>query len=143
MRIGYFWPVYPNGFCSTGLANGSRLVESTLDLVDLVDSGGRGDLPRVAKTPSPLGICRRLWLLGCFSPRVVGLQRPPVDSARSSRCRFHIVDWSMGGIQWACLAALPILALYNGTRGTWRLKYLFYIYYPAHLVVLEGLAMLI
>lgn len=54
-----------------------------------------------------------------------------------------LLSWSIGGIQWASLAALPILALYNGQRGTRRLKYLFYIYYPAHLVLLEGLAMLL
>ena len=42
-----------------------------------------------------------------------------------------------GGLQWFCLAAIPLLALYNGTRGKTKLKYLFYIYYPIHLVVLH------
>lgn len=31
------------------------------------------------------------------------------------------------------LLALPLLALYNGKRGKWRLKYFFYAFYPAHL----------
>ena len=31
------------------------------------------------------------------------------------------------------LLALPLLALYNGERGRWRLKYFFYMFYPAHL----------
>ena len=31
------------------------------------------------------------------------------------------------------LLALPLLALYNGKRGKWRLKYFFYVFYPAHL----------
>ncbi len=37
----------------------------------------------------------------------------------------------------APLAFIPI-ALYNGKRG-WRLKYLFYIFYPLHLLVIYGL----
>lgn len=36
-------------------------------------------------------------------------------------------------IQWFSLLSVPILALYNGKRGKIKLKYLFYIYYPAHL----------
>ena len=35
------------------------------------------------------------------------------------------------------------LAAYNGKRGKWRLKYLFYIYYPAHLAVIWGIASLL
>lgn len=38
--------------------------------------------------------------------------------------------------QWFSLLALPLLALYNGTRGKAKLKYLFYIYYPAHLALI-------
>ncbi len=45
--------------------------------------------------------------------------------------------------QWFALAAIPLLALYNGKRGKWKLKYLFYIYYPLHLVVLHLLQMLL
>lgn len=36
--------------------------------------------------------------------------------------------------------ALPFLLLYNGMRGKWKLKYFFYIFYPAHLVLLMGIA---
>ena len=39
--------------------------------------------------------------------------------------------------QWFSLLALPLLALYNGQRGSPRLKYLFYVYYPLHMVILE------
>ena len=47
-----------------------------------------------------------------------------------------LLSYSCGGIQWYGLATLPLLALYNGKRGRIRLKYLFYIYYPAHLAAL-------
>ena len=40
------------------------------------------------------------------------------------------------------LAILP-LALYNGQRGKWNLKWLFYIYYPAHLVAIYGVSFLL
>ncbi len=38
--------------------------------------------------------------------------------------------------QWFALGAVPLLALYNGQRGKEKLKNLFYIYYPVHLVVI-------
>ena len=43
-------------------------------------------------------------------------------------------------IQSYSLLALPLLALYNGQPGRKGLKYGFYIFYPAHLVVLWGIA---
>ena len=52
-------------------------------------------------------------------------------------CLYH------GGIQWYSLAALPLLLCYNGKRGNPRFKYWFYLFYPAHLVLLQGLAMLL
>lgn len=49
---------------------------------------------------------------------------------------------SLDAIQWWCLCALPILALYNGQRGKYKMKSLFYIYYPLHLVVIYFIALL-
>lgn len=48
-----------------------------------------------------------------------------------------------GGLQWFALAAVVLVAFYNGRRGKCRMKYLFYVYYPAHLAViwLIGLVM--
>ena len=46
-------------------------------------------------------------------------------------------------IQWYALLAILPLALYNGQRGKWNLKWLFYIYYPAHLVAIYGISFLL
>ena len=49
----------------------------------------------------------------------------------------------LGGSQWWALAAVPLLALYSGRRGTWRMGSLFYVYYPVHLAVIYGLSLLL
>ena len=46
-------------------------------------------------------------------------------------------------VQWWSLMALPLLLLYNGNRGKLPLKYFFYVFYPLHLAVLTGLALLL
>ncbi len=46
-------------------------------------------------------------------------------------------------IQWYSLLALPLLATYSGLRGKGDYKYLFYIYYPLHLVVIYGIRWLL
>lgn len=50
-----------------------------------------------------------------------------------------LVSGYLGGIQWYSLASILLLALYSGERGKWRLKNLFYIYYPLHLAVIYGI----
>ena len=47
-----------------------------------------------------------------------------------------------GGDQWWALAAIPFLAQYNEQRGKYSMGKLFYIYYPAHLVIIYGLSLL-
>lgn len=50
---------------------------------------------------------------------------------------------SMGSIQIFSLMALPFLYCYTGKRGKANLKYFFYIFYPAHLAVLQAIAWLL
>ncbi len=46
------------------------------------------------------------------------------------------ISIDLGGIQWYSLLTVLLLAVYNGERGKHNLKYLFYIFYPAHLAVI-------
>ena len=54
-----------------------------------------------------------------------------------------ILSLDLGDIQYFCLLALPLLYLYTGKRGMGNLKYFFYIFYPVHLVVLQGISLLL
>jgi hypothetical protein len=45
------------------------------------------------------------------------------------------IDPVYGMLQLCTMLSIPLLRLYNGRRGTWKgMKWFFYIYYPAHLV---------
>ena len=53
------------------------------------------------------------------------------------------IDGNLGLIQYYCLLAIIPLAFYNGKPGNKELKYAFYIFYPAHLVIIEGIAIIL
>ncbi len=53
------------------------------------------------------------------------------------------VSLYLGGVQWFSLFALIPLALYSGKRGKYKLKYLFYIYYPSHLAAIYLISLLL
>ena len=48
---------------------------------------------------------------------------------------FMLIDTAYGIIQLATWLAVPVLYFYNGKRDKLKLKYLFYVYYPLHLVI--------
>lgn len=50
---------------------------------------------------------------------------------------------SLGGLQVWSVLSLPLLLCYSGRRGKADLKYFFYIFYPAHLALLQGLKWLL
>ncbi len=54
------------------------------------------------------------------------------------------VQWSLGDkVQIWCLFAMIPLLLYNGKPGKYRMKWFFYIFYPAHMAALYLLSMAI
>ena len=48
-----------------------------------------------------------------------------------------------GDIQYYSLFVIPILLLYSGQRGKYKMKYFFYIFYPLHLGLLWLISMLL
>lgn len=44
---------------------------------------------------------------------------------------------------WFSLLALPLLALYNGKRGSAKLKWAFYFFYPAHFAIIYAIGLLL
>ena len=66
-----------------------------------------------------------------------------VASAKGLAVGLLLLALSYGGNQWWAFAAVPLLMLYNGQRGKWRIGKLFYFYYPAHLVIIYLLSLLL
>lgn len=84
---------------------------------------------------------------GCMAPVFASLNWSKTEDSHPVRVGLLGVGllFLMGnawGIQGYCLLALPLLLAYSGKRGKWNMKYFFYIFYPAHLVILEGIALL-
>lgn len=44
---------------------------------------------------------------------------------------------------WYSLLAIPFILLYNGKKGRYSLKYLFYFYYPIHFLIIAGIGYLL
>lgn len=81
-------------------------------------------------------------MLGVLLPVAVYLGRTKAEKLGAAALVLAAMGWTLGWVQWMALLALPLLLCYNGKRGKWKLKYLFYIYYPAHLLVLQIVALL-
>ena len=49
---------------------------------------------------------------------------------------FIFINRIYGVLQMFVVLAIPLLKMYNGERGKWKgMKWFFYIYYPAHLIL--------
>ncbi len=84
-----------------------------------------GDLPRT-------GLSVDYGIFGVLLPVLIYIGHSKQEKLLSAACGLVALAISNGWIQWFALLSLPLLALYNGKKGKCRLKYLFYIYYPAH-----------
>ena len=54
-----------------------------------------------------------------------------------------LLIFTIGSIQHYAFIALPLLAFYNGKRGSKKLKYMFYAFYPLHLIFIYLLSFII
>ncbi|MBR5534345.1 MAG: hypothetical protein IKU62_05805 [Ruminiclostridium sp.] len=81
---------------------------------------------------------------GVLLPVIIYLGRDPRERLLLTAGGLVLLALSFSGLtQWFSLLALPLLALYNGRRGKWRMKYFFYVYYPLHLTVIYGIRLLL
>lgn len=80
---------------------------------------------------------------GILLPVLIVLGRDRKQKLFLAAVGIALTALSLGGQQWYSLAALLPLACYNGQKGKWNIKYLFYIYYPLHMAVIYGLSLLV
>lgn len=80
---------------------------------------------------------------GVILPFLIYLSDTKVKKIFSTVTGLTIIGMTLSGIQWYAFGVIPILMLYNGTRGKKGMKYLFYIYYPLHLVVIQAIAQIL
>ena len=83
-----------------------------------------------------------LW--GVLLPVFIYLGRNPREKLLLTGGGLILLALSFSGLtQWFSLLTLPLLALYNGQRGKWNMKYFFYLYYPLHLAAIYGISLLL
>ena len=82
-----------------------------------------------------------LW--GVTLPVLVYLGRGKWEKLALFTVGVGLLGLHYGGIQWWGLLSIPLLSLYNGKKGARNIGRLFYWYYPAHLVAIYGLSLLL
>ncbi len=94
--------------------------------------------------------------LGVMTPVITSLfmmpKGAPAEYKRFDELPVHVAACGIAllllsgmgkGIQAYSLLSLPLLLLYSGKRGKLKLKYFFYLFYPLHLALIWGIAVLI
>lgn len=81
-------------------------------------------------------------LCGILLPVMISMSDKPRERLILCAIGLTVLCLYIGGRQWWSMLALIPLALYSGEKGRFSLKYLFYVYYPLHLVLIYGISML-
>ena len=93
--------------------------------------------------PRTLGLSFDYGFFGALLPLFVYLGRNKISKVILCAIGLLPLCLTLGfSIQWYCYLALIPLALYNGKRGKLKLKYLFYFYYPVHVLIILLISML-
>lgn len=78
-------------------------------------------------------------LIGVLLPMLIYLGQTRPQRLVLLSIGLALLSWNLGGVQWFCLAAIPVLALYTGEKGRHSLGRMFYWYYPAHLAAIYAI----
>ena len=82
-------------------------------------------------------------IFGILLPVAIYYARNKYEKLAATALVLSLMASTMANLQWYSLFALPLLFLYNGNRGRLNLKYLFYIFYPTHLVIIYLISLFI
>lgn len=77
--------------------------------------------------------------VGVLTPVMVYVMKTKWAKCLACTVMLCALGLSCGGVQWYGLLAIPLLLTYNGERGKWNLKGLFYWYYPVHIAAIYGI----
>ena len=83
---------------------------------------------------SDTDFCIDYGLIGVLLPVGIYLGRTHKEKIAIMTGMLVLLGIEMGDVQWYVLFAPLLMALYNGKRGNLKMKHLFYIYYPLHLL---------
>lgn len=82
-------------------------------------------------------------IYGVFLPVLIYIGKTKEQKLMAAAMGMLPLALRLGMWQFPCYLALPLLSLYDGSRGKWKMKYLFYIYYPLHLAAIYGISLLV
>ena len=77
---------------------------------------------------------------GILTPFFIWLGKNKKQKLLALAFGLTLLYFKMGSNQIYSFLAIPLLMLYNGQRGKWRCKSFFYIYYPLHIAIINGIA---
>jgi len=90
----------------------------------------------LANIIKPIGYHLDYSIIGVFIPVLIYLFKDYKHKLIATMVGLILLSLSMNNLQFFCLLAIIPLILYNQRVGKYRLKWLFYLYYPLHLGII-------